>query len=391
MLKRARKLIEQYKDGYRVVAEALAGATDEELDAPPAPGKWTAREIVHHLADSEMTSAIRLRLLVATDNPPIAGYDQEEFARRLHYDRPIEASLEAFKAARRTTAEILDRMTRGRVGARGHAHGARPVHRRALARDLLDARAQTRRTDPGRPRRGEKRNDGTRLPSCHARRSSSAFVARRAGSAPPIDQEFLAQSGELGNRHLPCAGDLARRRARFDAAPAAPTSRPGCRSAASRARTRTAGRATQTPRIARRETPRSRRRPFRPAGRSRDRARESGSRRSSSSRACGTSARTPPAGRTRRAARRRFIASANRSAFDPRRADQLERPRRASALRHVRSLEQHRARIDDARVERRDVRRGQHPRQRRLVEVHLAAPSLPSPRPRGRRRCRTCR
>ena len=106
-----RKLIDQYKDGYRVVAEALVGATDEDLDAHPAPGKWSAREIVHHLADSEMTSAIRLRLLLAVDKPAIAGYDQEEFARRLYYDRPIEASLEAFKAARRTTGEILDRLT----------------------------------------------------------------------------------------------------------------------------------------------------------------------------------------------------------------------------------------------------------------------------------------
>ena len=106
------KLIDQYKDGYRVVAEALAGATDEELDARPAPAKWSAREIAHHLADSEMTSAIRLRLLVATNNPHIVGYDQDEFARRLYYDRPIEASVEAFKSARRTTAEILDRMTR---------------------------------------------------------------------------------------------------------------------------------------------------------------------------------------------------------------------------------------------------------------------------------------
>ena len=104
-------LIDQYKDGYRAVAEALAGATADDLDARPAPGKWTAREIVHHLADSEMTSAIRLRLLLAVDNPAILGYDQDEFARRLHYDRPIEASLDAFKASRRTTAEILDRMS----------------------------------------------------------------------------------------------------------------------------------------------------------------------------------------------------------------------------------------------------------------------------------------
>jgi hypothetical protein len=104
-------LVAKYKDGYAQVASALEGATDAELDRRPAPGKWTAREIVHHLADSEMTSAIRLRRLLAEDRPVIVGYDQEEFARKLHYDRPIGASLEALKAARATTGAILDRMT----------------------------------------------------------------------------------------------------------------------------------------------------------------------------------------------------------------------------------------------------------------------------------------
>ena len=106
-----KKLIDQYNDGYRVVAEALTGVDDEQLDARPGTGKWTAREVVHHLADSEMTAATRLRLLVATDNPQIFGYDQDQFARKLFYDRPIAASLDAFKSARRATAEILERMT----------------------------------------------------------------------------------------------------------------------------------------------------------------------------------------------------------------------------------------------------------------------------------------
>jgi hypothetical protein len=114
-----KKLIEQYKDGYRVVSAALAGATDEELDARPAPDKWSAREIVHHLADSEMTSAIRLRLLLTIDNVSIVGYDQDQFAHRLYYDRPIEASVEAFRAARRTTAEILERMADADWGRQG--------------------------------------------------------------------------------------------------------------------------------------------------------------------------------------------------------------------------------------------------------------------------------
>jgi hypothetical protein len=105
------KLIDQYKDGYRAVADALAGATDAELDSHPAPGKWSAREIVHHLADSEMTSAIRLRRLIAEDHPVIDGYDEVEFAKRLTSDRPIEPSLEAMRWARESTAQILERLT----------------------------------------------------------------------------------------------------------------------------------------------------------------------------------------------------------------------------------------------------------------------------------------
>ena len=104
-------LIARYTDGYRVVRAALDGATPAELDARPAPGKWSAREIVHHLGDSEMTSAIRLRLLLAHDRPVIQAYDQDTFARRLHYDRPYETSLEAFRLARLSTAELLERMS----------------------------------------------------------------------------------------------------------------------------------------------------------------------------------------------------------------------------------------------------------------------------------------
>jgi len=105
------QLIAQYKDGYRVVAEALVKITPEELDAVPAPGKWSARQIIHHLGDSEMTAAVRFRLLVAEDRPAIQGYDQDRFADRLHYERSHEASLELFRAARASTADLMACLT----------------------------------------------------------------------------------------------------------------------------------------------------------------------------------------------------------------------------------------------------------------------------------------
>ena len=105
------QLIARYRQGYDAVMEALDGITDAELDAREAPGEWSPREIAHHLADSEMTSALRLRRLLVEEHPAITGYDQEAYVRRLTRDRPIAPSLAAFRAARESTAAILDRMT----------------------------------------------------------------------------------------------------------------------------------------------------------------------------------------------------------------------------------------------------------------------------------------
>lgn len=112
-------LVAQYRDGFRQVKEALDGATPEETFVKPGPGKWSAAEVVHHLADSEMTAAVRVRLLVAEDEPVIQAYDQDRFAAALHYDRPIEASLQAFRFARESTAALLERLTEAEWARKG--------------------------------------------------------------------------------------------------------------------------------------------------------------------------------------------------------------------------------------------------------------------------------
>ena len=103
-----KRLIDKYREGPAEVDRALAGISEDALDFRIAEGEWTPREVVHHLADSEMTSAIRIRRLIAEDRPLIVGYDQEEFARRLYYQRPIEGSLAAFAGARSSTADFLE-------------------------------------------------------------------------------------------------------------------------------------------------------------------------------------------------------------------------------------------------------------------------------------------
>ena len=106
------ELIDRYADGYNEVVRALEGFSTDKLTAHPISGKWSAAEIIHHLADSEMTSALRLRRLLVEDNPAIQGYDEALYATRLVYNiRDIAPAMEAFRAARATTVQLLERMT----------------------------------------------------------------------------------------------------------------------------------------------------------------------------------------------------------------------------------------------------------------------------------------
>ncbi|MCA1567220.1 MAG: DinB family protein [Acidobacteria bacterium] len=106
------ELIAQYEAGFDEVQRALAGFPAEQLTARPLPGKWSACEIVQHLADSEMRAAIRLRQLLTEDRPVIQSYDQDAYAVRLNYNaRDIAPALDAFRAARSTTAQLLAQMS----------------------------------------------------------------------------------------------------------------------------------------------------------------------------------------------------------------------------------------------------------------------------------------
>ena len=105
-------LIKQYGDGFDEVIVALNSFPAESLGAHPIPGKWSAREIVHHLGDSESTAAGRIRKLLCEDDPLIQGYVQDQFATKLRYnERDMAPALEAFRYARVTTMQLLRLMT----------------------------------------------------------------------------------------------------------------------------------------------------------------------------------------------------------------------------------------------------------------------------------------
>lgn len=113
--------LERFRRGAEVLATVLTGAAGEEVDFVPAPGKWSIRQIMAHLADAELVGAHRLRLVIAEDNPTLTAFDQDAWSRNLDYARrkPTQ-SLDTFRRLRAENYELLKELPEtafDRVGA----------------------------------------------------------------------------------------------------------------------------------------------------------------------------------------------------------------------------------------------------------------------------------
>lgn len=103
-----KELLERFRRGPELVAVATTGVAGEQLDYVPAPGKWSIRQIVWHLADAELVGAVRFRWVIAEDNPMLPAYDQDAWTDRLGYSkRRFAPALETFRRLRAENYELL--------------------------------------------------------------------------------------------------------------------------------------------------------------------------------------------------------------------------------------------------------------------------------------------
>ena len=80
--------IEKIRALPALVAEAVKGLKDDQLDTPYREGGWTVRQVVHHLADSHMNAFVRMKLMLTEDRPNLKPYNQEDWAKLVDSANP---------------------------------------------------------------------------------------------------------------------------------------------------------------------------------------------------------------------------------------------------------------------------------------------------------------
>ncbi len=88
------------------IEKLFSQMTSARAEQPWAPGKWSPRQIICHLADCELVFSFRLRQTLAEDNPTLQPFDQDRWAKNYAAYSASEA-LAVFASARRWNCDLV--------------------------------------------------------------------------------------------------------------------------------------------------------------------------------------------------------------------------------------------------------------------------------------------
>jgi uncharacterized damage-inducible protein DinB len=132
-------LIGRYLAGPSPLRQAVAGMTDDQLDARPIPEMWSTRQVVCHIADFEPVYVDRMKRVLAEEQPPLRGGDPDLFAAHLAYDRRnVHQELDFIEAARRHMGPILRSLSPEQFERTGIHNESGPLSLLALLESVTD-------------------------------------------------------------------------------------------------------------------------------------------------------------------------------------------------------------------------------------------------------------
>lgn len=108
-LQKWRKEIETYSDRLR---QTVGSLSDEELDKTYREGSYTVRQLVHHIADSQLNMYQRLKLALTDDKPTAPAFDQDKWAVQPDTELPVESSIKMLEGINERVSALIDSLTK---------------------------------------------------------------------------------------------------------------------------------------------------------------------------------------------------------------------------------------------------------------------------------------
>jgi uncharacterized damage-inducible protein DinB len=131
------RIAEQLKGQLSELEQLFAAVTDSGALYRYAPGKWSVKEVLGHLADAERIFGYRMLRISRGDSTPLPGFDENAYVPAGRFDeRRLGALVEAFRAVRQATLVLVEGTPAASWTLRGEASG-NAVSARALAYIIL--------------------------------------------------------------------------------------------------------------------------------------------------------------------------------------------------------------------------------------------------------------
>lgn len=106
------EIIAAQREAPQTLANLIEGVSDDLLGRPPAPGKWSVRAILAHMAEDELSSSWRYRQMIEHDGIALPGFDQDLWARLGDYESwTTSEALAMFRLLREANLRIFARLT----------------------------------------------------------------------------------------------------------------------------------------------------------------------------------------------------------------------------------------------------------------------------------------
>lgn len=101
----------------------LSGLTDEQAKHRYSPDKWSIKEVIGHIIDSERVFAYRALRFARNDKTPLPGYEQDDYVKNGNFDnRQLSDLATEYEHVRSASIDLLGQLSQQAWGRRGTAN-----------------------------------------------------------------------------------------------------------------------------------------------------------------------------------------------------------------------------------------------------------------------------